>query len=535
MAILTTKTTLSSSDFFSKRLNINTQNSVSTTGDDRIYGTDKVGLGVRASATYTQLEAAAANINGDQVLLIDAFNNRHEITFSTSYSNLRAGKGSEGSITITAAVEGTNWNSKTLILIDANLTAARTLTMTFTNANTLVVKTSTSSTAIAYTVGLSGLTTITAVRDKIFQAVNTINQAGNIDITAAQSISNVAVINFTQSVVGVAGNTTIAGTFKDSTAVGNVTASFTKGGIAYTSSFAGLAGNADTVNAHVVSLYNSIALAYAEGKIRISPGSTPTAAVMTLTMAGHYVDDSSIAIQGSAIRQGEASSTVFSGAGIPQPLQAARIDSLDHKAYFYATNMSTTGTVNLYTKETSAIIKGEIKSSADDLTSTPNIDGDVGKTIILTSANNTVYTLTSVGVGADTAQTRTGDATADFVIATTMEETLENISRTLELLDNKAARETRPFVLEIDADEKVGKIKQTKPDGGVLGNTTITGTFIDVTQITGTSFSGGSDTYHLISKLGPGEHLYMPSAGTPVFYADCETAQCEVEYLILES
>jgi len=535
MAILTTKTILTSSDFFSKRLNINTQNSVSTTGDDRTYGTDKVNLGVRASATYTQLDAAAANINGDKVLLIDSFNNRHEIEFSTTYSNRSGGFGSTGTVTITAAVSGTNWTNKTLILIDNHTTAARTLTITFNASNTLVAKTSTSATAIAYSVGLSGLTTITAVRNKIADAVNTINESGDISISAGKSNSNVAIINFTQTIIGVGGNTTIAGTFKDSTAVGSVTASFTKGGIGYTSSFAGIAGNVDSVNAHVISLYNSIALAHAEGKIRISPGATPAAAVMTLTMTGPYTDDASIAIQGSAIRTGEASTTVFSGAGVPQPLQAARVDSLDNKAYFYATNMSSVGTVNFYTRETSEIVKGEIKSSADNLTSSPNIDGDAGKTIILTSANGEVYTLTSVVPGAATAQARTGDKTADFVIATTMEETLENISRTLEKLDNKAKREKRPFVLEIDADEKIGKIKQTKKDGGTAGNTAITGTFIEVSQITGTTFSGGVDTYHLIAKLGPGEHLYMPSAGTPVFYVDCDTTQCDVEYLILES
>ena len=528
MAILTTKTTLSSGDFFSKRLNIDTQNSVSTTGDDRVYGTDKVALGVRATATITQAEATASNLNGDEIILIDSHNNRHVITYSTTYSNLQSGKGSEGALTITNATPGT-WDGKTLILVD-NAATVRTLTLTFEDSVTTIVKTSTSSTAIAYTVGVSGYTTNKQFRDQITKAIEQVRKDGLISIKASNSPTNDSILNLDQTVAGTGGNTTITGTSEGATTTNT---DFTKGGIGYTSSYAGLAGNADTVNAHALSLYNTILLAFTEGKIKMSP--SIDGAVITLTMTGPYKADTSIAIQGSAIRGSEATTTVFSGAGVPQALSATRVDSVYSKSYFYAVNLSKTGTVNLYTREATVPVEGRISCSSNDLTSTPNIDGDVGKTIILISANNITYTLTSVAPGADTANTRTGDTTADYVIATTMEETLENISDTLETLDNKADREKRPFVMEIDFDEKIGKIRQTKDDSGTGGNTSITGTFIDVAQVTGTAFSGGADTYHLIARLGPGEHLYMPAAGAPLFYADSETAQCELEYLILEA
>jgi len=531
MATLTTKTTLSSSGFFTKKLNVDTSNTITTSGDDRMYGTDRALLGIRAYATITQVDATAANISGDDIILVDSFNNRHVITYSSAYSNLESGRGSLGSITVTSA-NLTTWDDKTIIIVDNTTLGARTLTLTMKNDITTIVKTSTSLTAIAYNVGLSGLATTTAIRDKISSAIGVIAAAGDISLLAQNSSTNTNLFEINQLVVGSTGNTTITGTAESST---TTHVDFVTGGIGYTSSFAGLAGNAETVAAHAASLYQSIRLAYREGLININPGSGPVGAVITLTMTGPYKADSSLAIQGSAVRGGEATTTVFSGAGVPQSLKAERIDSKYEKAYFYASNLSSVGTINIYTKETTAIVEGQISCSTDNLTGTPNIDGDAGLTILLTSANNIVYTLSSVAPGADTANTRTGDKTADYVIATTMEQTLENIARTLDLLDNKADREKRPFVMTITSDEKVGKVKQTKTDSGTAGNTAITGTFIDVTQVTGTAITGGLDTYHLISRLGPKEHMYLPIAGSPIIYVDTEDAQCELEYLILES
>jgi len=531
MATLTTKTTIASRDFFSSKLDVETSNTVSTLGDDRMYGTDKISLGVRATATITQVDTAAANINGDDVILVDADNNRHVITYSSTHSNLESGRGSIGSITVTSANLST-WNGKTIIIVDNTTTGARTLTLTFSSSVAVTSKTSTSLTAIANTVGLSGKTSITQIRGLITQAINQAAAAGDISLVARNSVTNENLLEVEQTVIGVGGNTTITGTAESST---TTHVDFVSGGIGYTSSYAGLAGNAETAAAHAKSLYNSIKLAYTEGLINLNPGASITGAVITLTTTGPYKEDASIAIQGSAIRGGEATTTVFSGAGVPQALRADRINSKYEKAYFYASNTSSVGTINLYTKETTAVVEGDIRCSTNDLTGTPNIDGDVGKTILLTSAEGNVYTLTSVAPGAATANTRTGDTTADYVIATTMEETLENISDTLELLNNKAGRETRPFVLEITSDEQIGKIRQTKVDAGTAGNTSITGTFIDVTQVTGNAFTGGADTYHLLARLGPKEHLYMPISGSPVIYADAETSQSEIEYLILES
>lgn len=532
MAILTTKTTLSSSDFFSKKLDIDTNNSVATSGDDRVYGTDRVALGVRATATITQADSAAANINNDSIILVDADNNSHTITYSNTYSYLSAGKGSEGALTLTS-YDLPTWDGKTIIMAD-NEATVRTLTLTIDKDVSATTKTSTSSTAIAYTVGISGLTTTKQIRSRITSAIETVRKANLISIRATDSVTNDAMIELDQLVPGTGGNVTITGTSEGSTTTNT---DFTKGGIGYTSSFAGTAGNAETTAAHASSLYNSINLAYSEGKINMSP--SLSGSVITLTMTGPYTPDNSIAIQGSAVRGGEVTTTVFSGSAVPQALSATRINSKYEKAYLYAVNLSSKGTVNIYTKESTAKVEGRVSSSHAQLDggggSSINIDNDAGKTILLTSAEGNVYTLTSVASGADTANTRTGDTTADYVIATTMEETLENLSVTLKALDNKAARETEPFVLEIDEDEKIGKIKHTKIDAGTPGNTSITGTFIDVSGITGTAFTGGTDAYHLLARLGPGEHLYMPTAGSPLFYADAETTPSELEYLILES
>ena len=115
-----------------------------------------------------------------------------------------------------------------------------------------------------------------------------------------------------------------------------------------------------------------------------------------------------------------------------------------------------------------------------------------------------------------------------------MELTMNGIIETLGLIVNYAAREKTPFTASLDS-TTILRISQNTIDAGTTGNTSITGTFIDEGIISTGGISGGVDSYHLFSRLGPKEFMYIPLAGSPKLYADAENTIAEVEYLTLEN
>ena len=128
---------------------------------------------------------------------------------------------------------------------------------------------------------------------------------------------------------------------------------------------------------------------------------------------------------------------------------------------------------------------------------------------------------------------RVSDLAYKYREADTMEETLANIIETIDLIDNKAGREKKPFVASSDSNLKL-KIQAADRVQGTLNNTAIGGTFKDESIITKSDIQGGVDKYHLIARLEPGEFMFIPLAGNPRLYADAEDAVTEIEYLTLE-
>lgn len=525
MATLKSKIQISSSDFFSQSLNLSTSTTTSTSGDDRAFSVERVELGVRPTATLTQSETVLSNMNGKTLTLTDAYQNTHTVTFSTAYGNTLGGVASSGSITVLSTVLAT-WNGKTLTMSD-NLAAPRALTITFNNTTTTIVRGTCTSTVIAYAVGLSGLTTTEAIRNKIIEAISIISNVNDFSMTATKNISNSAVVDLTQSIVGSVATPAIAGTAESNNLISAV--DFTKGGAGYTSSFVGISNNAATTTAHLTSLRNTLLLAKEEGKLMIDPGEVPTASTLTLSMVGPYVPSKLSLPTGTAITASEMSATTFTGGDVPLVFPCGEFNSLHQKVYLYIVNRSSAGTVNFYMKDTTTHSEGTITASQAD---TSGIN--VGKTIILTSAKGIAYTLTSVAPDAATANTRVSDTSYIYGDGDTMEATMINIIETLSLIKNNASREKTPFTASLDS-ATVLRIEQNTIDGGTSGNTAITGTFIDEGIISTTSLSGGVDSYHLFSRLGPKEFMYLPMAGSPRLYADAEGSVSEIEYLTLEA
>lgn len=525
MATLKSKIQISSSDFFSQSLNLSASSTASTSGDDRAFSVERVELGVRPSSVITQSETALANMHNKTLTLTDAYNNTHTVTFSTVYANTSMGVSSEGSITILSTVLET-WNGKTLILSD-NETNARQLTITFSSSTTATVRGTCTATAIVYSVGLSGLTTITAIRTRIATALTDILNANDFSVTAVASATNAAILNLTQRNTGNVTTPTISGTAESSSLLSAV--DFAGGGKGYTSSFAGISNNTASTTAHLTSLRNSLLLAKEEGKLMIDPGVVPTASTLTLSMVGPYESSINSLPTGTAVTASEMAVTTFTGGDVPLVFPCGEFNSLHQKVYLYAVNKSSTGTVNLYIKDTTAHSEGTIVASQAD---TSGISA--GKTILLTSAKGIVYTLTSVAGGAATANTRVSDTSYIYGDGDTMELTMNGIIETLGLIVNYAAREKTPFTASLDS-TTVLRISQNTIDAGTTGNTSITGTFIDEGIISTGGISGGVDSYHLFSRLGPKEFMYIPLAGSPKLYADAENTIAEVEYLTLES
>jgi hypothetical protein len=525
MATLKSKIQISSSDFFSQSLNLSTSTTTSTSGDDRAFSVERVDLGVRPTSTLTQAETVLSNMNSKTLTLTDAYQNTHTVTFSTAYANTLGGVASSGSITVLSTVLAT-WNGKTLTMSD-NLATPRALTITFNNTTTTIVRGTCTSTVIAYAVGLSGLTTTEAIRDKIITAISNISNANDFSMTATKNISNTAVIDLTQSIVGNVTTPAIAGTAESNSLISAV--DFTKGGAGYTSSFVGISNNAATTTAHLTSLRNTLLLAKEEGKLMIDPGAVPTASTLTLSMIGPYVSSKLSLPTGTAITASEMSATTFTGGDVPLVFPCGEFNSAHQKVYLYIVNKSGSGTVNFYVKDTTSRSEGTITASQAD---TSGIS--TGKTLILTSSKGIAYTLTSVAPDAATANTRVSDTAYYYGDGDTMELTMNNIITTLGLIKNNASRETTPFTASLDS-TTVLRIEQNAVDGGTSGNTAITGTLISEGIISTTGITGGIDSYHLFARLGPKEFLYVPMAGSPKLYADSEDSTSEVEYLTLEA
>jgi hypothetical protein len=532
MATLKSKITVESGDFFSINLNVNNESTAITSGDDRAFSIEKVAPGVRASSTITMVETVVANLNGDTVILTDSQNNTHTVTFSTDYSSAATGSNAFGYLDIDDAVVA-NYTGLTLILTD-NYSAAgvRVLTITFTALNSVTVKKVSTATAIAYTVGLNGLTTKEEIRDRVVTALTAIKTAGDISITAVADASNIELIKLTQDVVGSGGNTSITGTTISGSKITET--NFIKGGLPYNAYYAGITDNAADATAHIQALKNSIDLAEGLGLIEMSTSDINTTNdTMVLSMKGPYTADAGINVMGSAVSEGEITATEFVGVGVPTILPCGEFNSKIQKVYVHGVNRSNTGDLNIYIKDTSSQASGTITANKAD-----SSDFVAGVTLTLISARGFTYTLTSVASAAATANTRTGDLTGDFAIASTTARLFDNISTTLNKLVNYASKEKKPFQLTLDSTGLIATIIQTDIDGGSLGNTTIGGTAIATHTsyiLTKTDISGGIDAYHLIASLGPKEHMFLPMAGSPALYCDSSGDEIKFEYLTLEA
>jgi hypothetical protein len=529
MATLKSKINIDSSDFFSTKLNVSTSNSTLTTGDDRAFSVEKVALGVHAYSTITQAETVLSNMNGKTMIFTDNQQNKHTITFSTSYSNSTGGTKAIGTLNVNGGTVAA-YNGLTLILIDNYPGGARTVTITFNHTTTTLVRQAgATSTAIAYALGLSGLATPTAIRDKIVTDLTAIRTAGDLSITAVASATNVELINLTQDTVGSGGNTSITGT----SGGGQITlTSFTTGGLPYTSAYAGISNNAASTTAHLLSLRNSLSKAISEGLLNMSVGAVPTASTFVVNMAGPYVTDNTLTISGTAITASEATATAFSGAGVPEVLPCGEFNSTYNKVYLYACNKSTSGTVNLYHKDAVARSEGSVTMSKADTTEIN--DGGSG-ILTLRSSEGYDYNITIVAGG----DIEVGDRVSDLEYRVEMNAAsdvfIQNLIETIDLIDNKAGREEKPFEATVSSNDLSINIRQKNADGGTTGNTTIAQNWTGGTlTVSDSDFTGGVDRYHLIARLEPGEHIYMPCSGFPKLYLDSEDAICDLEYLTLE-
>ena len=526
MATLKTKIEVSSSDFFSQKLNLSTSLNATTSGDDRAFSVDRVPLGVRSSMTLTQAETALANMHNKTIVFTDDHRNSHEITFSSSYANSPLGATDSGSLTILSTVLAT-WDNKTLILND-NSVVTRTLTMTFDKDVTTTVRGTCTASATAYTVGLSGLTTTTAIRDRITTAFATIYAAGDFSVVATDSTLSSVIINLKQTRTGATASPTIRGTAESSTLLSAI--DMTGGGLGYSSSIAGISNNAATTTAHLLSLRNSILLAKEEGKLLIDIPVIPTASSMILYQTGPYVNDSRANLPtGTAITASEITVAAFAGGAVPLQFECGEFNSPHQKVYMYLVNKSGSGTVNLYIKDTSNRSEGTITSSQADTSGIA-----VDKTLTLISSKGITYTFTSIAPDAATANTRTSDTAYVYGDGDTMQDTIINLQKTFKLVDNKANREVEPFTISLDS-TLIMRVKTKDIDGGTLSNQSIAGTLIAEGIISTTGIVGGVDTYHLFARLAPKEFVFMPLVGTPKLYADAEDALSEVEYLTLEA
>jgi len=531
MATLKSKISIDSSDFFSTKLNVSTSNSTITTGDDRAFSVERVPLGVNSYSTITQTATALSGMNNKTMIFVDNQQNTHTITFSTSYSKKAGGNKAITDLTIASAVDAA-WNGKTLILIDNNATAARTVTITFNHTTTTLVRQAgATSTAIAYAAGVTTGGTTAAMRTAVLAHLVAIKTAGDLDITATANVSNSLVIDLVQDYEGSTGNTLPTGTLDDSTAGVAALTAFTTGGLGYTSSYAGISDNAATTTAHLTSLRNSLIKAINEGKLNMSVGIVPTASTFILNMTGPYTADTSISIAGTAITTGSTTAaTAFSGAGVPEVLPCGEFNSTYNKVYIYACNKSTSGTVNLYHKESVAVAAGTLTLGKAD-----TADLNVGGILTIVSPKGYAYTFTIVAAGHVTANTRISDLAYAIEDTTASDVLMTSIIETINLVDNKAGREQKPFSATVDSTGLILTIKQTDTDAGTTGNTAISDDYEggSLTAVSA-SFTGGLDRYHLICRLEPGEHVYAPFSGFPKLYTDSNTAICDLEYLTLE-
>jgi len=533
MATLKSTIKIDSSDFFSTKLNIATSNTTLTSGDDRAFSVEKVAVGVNAFSTITQTVTAISGMRNKTILFTDNQQNKHTITFSDSYSKYSGGNKASTSLTVSSAA--TAWNGKTLVLIDNNGVAARTVTITFNNTTTTLVRQAgATSTAISYAAGVTTGGTQEAIRDKIVAHLVAIKAAGDLDIDAVVSGTNVNVITLTQSYVGSGGNTAVTGTVDDSTAVTAALTAFTTGGLGYTSSYAGISDNAATTTAHLTSLKNSLSKAISEGKLNMSVGATPTASTFIVSMSGPYVADNNITLSGTAITTSSTTTaTSFAGAGTPEVLPCGEFNSKFNKVYFYGVNKSSAGVVNVYHREAIARSAGSLIVSKVDTTDLN--DGGSG-VMTLISPKGLSYTFTIVAAGAVTANTRVSDLAYHVGMSAASDVFMNNLIETISLVDNKSGREKRPFEATVAVDDLSLSIRSTDLDTGVEGNTVISQNYTGGTlTVTDADFTGGVDRYHLIARLGPGEHIYMPFAGFPKLYLDAETSVCEVEFLTIEA
>ena len=525
MATLNSKITISSSDMFSQKLNLSTSTSSHTCGDDRAMSVERVGQGLRETCTLTVVETSLSNLNNKTLIFTDPYDNVHHFTFKSDYHISEAGNGSAGSITITSSTLGT-WYNKTLIIID-NQAAARTVTITFKQDTTALVRNASTSTAIAYEAGLSGLTSIEAIRNKLQAYLYKIYQNGDISVIAGNDSTNTALLLLKQTIVGAGGNTTITGTVE-----GSVTThvDFVDGGLGHTSSYIGIAGNSANATSHAKSLWKSMMMARKEKKLMIDPGDEPTTAVLTLKPVGPYKDTELLKPTGTAVTAGEVTVTTFLGGDVPTVFPCGEFDSKPHrKVYVYMVNKNNKlGTVNIYVKDSTVRSKGTITASGTDTSAIA-----AGKTIIIPSAKGLTYTLTSVASDSTLAAERVSDLAYNYREADTFEETAANIIETLELINNIDGREKKPFVGSLDSN-LILSIKATTEDGGSSNNVAISGTLEGEGMITAADLTGGIDKYHQIARLEPGEFMFIPLAGNPKLYADAEDAVVEVEYLTLE-
>ena len=255
---------------------------------------------------------------------------------------------------------------------------------------------------------------------------------------------------------------------------------------------------------------------------------------ITVSFTGYYTNEENITINGSAIRLGELSASTFTGGAAPERIPTGKMTARFNKSSLYMQNLSISNTVYVYYKDFTEKAKATLAAA----TSTGSTTADeTGRTIILKSSTNETYTLTSVTATAAAAQDslRTGNNTASFVIAASIEETLENINKSLKSLDNTAVREREPFVLQTLADTKQAEIIQRDVEGGTKSNTVaISGTFIDISGVSGTAFTGAKDTYTLVACLDPLDHMLLPAAGAPSYYFDAEGGTTEVEVVFIE-
>jgi hypothetical protein len=530
MATLKSTIKIDSSDFFSTKLDVSTSNTTLTTGDDRAFSVERVPVGVNAYTTITQTATALAGMDNKTIIFTDNQQNSHTITFSDEYSNESSGNKATGTLNVNGGTVAA-YNGLTLILVDNHSGGARTVTITFNHTTTTLVRQAgATSTAIAYALGLSGLATPTAIRDKIVTDLTAIRTAGDLSIIAVASATNVELINLTQDVVGNGGNTSITGT----SGGGQITlTSFTTGGDPYTSSYAGISNNAATTTAHLISLRNSLSKAINEGKLNMRVGEVPTASTLLVYMDGPYVNDNTLTLSGTAITTASTTAaTAFSGAGIPDILPCGEFNSLYNKVYLYAANKSNSGIVNIYHKESVARGAGSVIMSKADTTDIN--DGGAG-VLTLSSAAGYDYTFTIVAEGAIDVGVKVSDLVYQVEMNAASDVFIQNLIETFMLVDNKAGREARPFEATAAENGLSINIRQTDSDAGTTGNTTITQNWTGGTlTVTDTDFTGGLDRYHLICRLDPGEHIYAPLSGFSKLYVDANVAITDLEYLTIE-